>query len=184
VPFVLLTFKDIFRKHWYIVDADPQLKPIFNHPPLMVFKRSTNVRDIVVKSDYPPEKREILLDKVPEGKYKSGQCAQCSFTYKCNSFTQTLQRTKIYDQRPDYLHVHQCCLHVEITLWLVLHMEHFHSLKTRISELRKNTQTGETKNPVADHFAHAGLPISSMRYIGLEMVKMLCRGGDIERELT
>jgi hypothetical protein len=81
-------FKDIIRKHWYIIDTDPQLKPIFKYPPNMIFKRPPNVYDIVVKSDYPPEKMETFWDKVLEGNYKCGQCAQCSFTYKCNSFTQ------------------------------------------------------------------------------------------------
>ncbi|CAB1312762.1 unnamed protein product [Coregonus sp. 'balchen'] len=104
------------KKHWYIIDTDTQLKPIFKYPPRMVFKRPPNVRDIVVKSDYPPEERETFLEK------------------------------------------------------------------TRISEHR-NIRTGETKNPVAVHFVQAGHPISSLRYIGIEMVKMSCRGGDIERKL-
>uniref|UniRef100_A0AAZ3PMQ5 Helix-turn-helix domain-containing protein n=1 Tax=Oncorhynchus tshawytscha TaxID=74940 RepID=A0AAZ3PMQ5_ONCTS len=77
-------FKDIIRKHWYIIETDPQLKPISKNPPHMIFKRPPNVCDIVVKSDYPPEKRETFWDKIPEGNYKCGQCAQCSFTYKCN----------------------------------------------------------------------------------------------------
>ncbi|CAB1316956.1 unnamed protein product, partial [Coregonus sp. 'balchen'] len=78
-------FKDIIRKHWYIIDTDPQLKPIFKYPPRVVFKKTPN------------QKRETFLDKVPEGNYKSGQCVQCSFTYKCNSFTHphTGQRFKI-----------------------------------------------------------------------------------------
>jgi hypothetical protein len=57
------------------------------------------------------------------------------------------------------------------------------SLKTRTSEHCSNIRTGETKHPVAAHFVQAGLPIGSLRYIGIEMVKMSCRGGDIERKL-
>ena len=57
------------------------------------------------------------------------------------------------------------------------------SLKTRISEHRSTIRTGETKNLVAAHFVQGGHPISSLRYIGIEMVKMSRRGEDIERKL-
>jgi hypothetical protein len=138
-------FKDIIRKHWYIVDTDPQLKPIFKYPPCMVFKRLPNVRDIVVKSDYPPEKRETFLDKVLQGNYKYGQSAQCIFTYKCNSFTHssTGQRFKIkglitcMSTNAIYMLKFPCGLsHIGKT---------FRSLKIRISEHCSNIRTGETK---------------------------------------
>ncbi|CAB1328136.1 unnamed protein product, partial [Coregonus sp. 'balchen'] len=170
-------FKDIIRKRCYIIDTDPQLKPIFKYPPHIVFKRPPNVRDIVVKSDYPPENRETFLDKVPEGNYKCGQCAHCSFTYKCDSFThpRTGQKFKIkglitcMSTNDVYMVKYPCGKTPK-------------SLKTRISEHHSNIRTGETKNPVAVHFVQAGHPITSVRYIGMEMVKMSSRGGDIERK--
>jgi hypothetical protein len=33
-------FKDSIRKHWYIIDIDPQLKPIFKYPPHTVGRTS------------------------------------------------------------------------------------------------------------------------------------------------
>jgi hypothetical protein len=141
------------------------------------------VRDIGVKSDYTPEKRETFLDKVPEGNYKGGQCAQCSFTYKCNSFTQPLtgQRFKI-----------KClvtCMSTNVIYMLKCPCglsyigKTRRSLMTWISEHRSNIRTGEAKNLVAAHFVQAGHPINSQRYIGIEMVKRSCRGGDIEMKL-
>ncbi|CAB1337390.1 unnamed protein product [Coregonus sp. 'balchen'] len=162
---------------------DPQLKPIFKYPPRMVFKRPPNVRDIVVKSDYPPEKRETFLDKVREGNYKCGQCAQCSFTYKCNSFThpRTGQRLKIKGlitcMSTNLVNMFKC------PCGLSYIGKTCRSLKTRICEHHSNIRTGETKKLVAVHFLQAGHPISSLRYIGIEMVKMSRRGGDIERKL-
>lgn len=149
----------------------------------MVFKRPPNMRDTVVKSDYPPEKREKNLDKVPESNYKCGRCAQCSFTYKCNSFTHpcTGQRFKIKGlitfMSTNVIYMLTC------PCGLSYIGKTHRSLKTRISEHRSNIRTGETKNPVAAHFVQAGHPFSSLRYIGIEMVKMSCRGGDIERKL-
>ena len=87
---------------------------------------------------------------------------------------------KVLNQGPDYLHVHQWYLHVEMSLSSFLHRgKPCRSLKTQISEHRSNIRTGETKHPVAVPFVQAGHPISSLRYIGIEMVKMSLRGGDV-----
>ena len=55
----------------------------------------------------------------------------------------------------------------------------FRALKTRISEHRSDIRTKDFRNPVALHFAEAKHCISSLKYIGIEQVKLPPRGGDI-----
>jgi hypothetical protein len=79
-------------------------------------------------------------------------------------------------------HVHLWCLHVDMSLWSVQGnpTEALWPVSVSTATIYRPLRQ---KNPVAVHFAQAGHSISSMRYIGIEMVQMSCRGGDIERKL-
>lgn len=56
-------------------------------------------------------------------------------------------------------------------------------LKPRISEHRSNIRNKDTKSLVAVHFTNYQHNVSSLRYTGIELVKPLCRGGDINTVL-
>ncbi|CAB1337497.1 unnamed protein product [Coregonus sp. 'balchen'] len=97
-------------------------------------------------------------------RFKERGTKTIGFTYKCNSFTHT-RTGKIF-----------------MIKGLITCMSTNGKL-TQICEHRSNIWAGETKNLVAVHFVQTGHPISSLRYIGIEMVKMSRREGDIERKL-
>jgi hypothetical protein len=144
----------------------------------MVFKRHPNVRDIVVKSDYPPEKRETFLDKVVRvisnvanvlNPVSRANAINMGQRFKIKGLITCMSTNVIYK--------------LKCPCGLSYIGKTSGSFKTRISEHRSNIRTGETKHLVAAHFVPAGHPISSLRYIGIEMVKMSHRGGDTERKL-
>lgn len=57
------------------------------------------------------------------------------------------------------------------------------ALKTCTAEHRSNIRTQDQRNPVAVHFKEANHPASSLRYIGIEHVKLPWRGGDLNQIL-
>ena len=56
-------------------------------------------------------------------------------------------------------------------------------LKVRISEHRSTIRCKNFTYPVAAHFLEAGHSISSLRYIGIEIVTLPRRGGDLDNLL-
>lgn len=56
-------------------------------------------------------------------------------------------------------------------------------LKTRIAEHRSNILLNDQKKPIAVHFHAFKLNLSTLRYLGIEQVKIPRRGGDINKIL-
>lgn len=76
------------KKHWHILQSDPNFHQIYTHPPLVVFKRGSNLRDYLVRSDLAPtlESSQRLLIPIPDGNRRCGSCAQCNYTYRCSTY--------------------------------------------------------------------------------------------------
>ncbi|XP_035254901.1 uncharacterized protein LOC118217183, partial [Anguilla anguilla] len=176
-------FQNILKKHWHIINSDPLLLNIFNNPPRIVFKRAPNLRDMLVKSDLPPPKQKTFLSDVKGGHYKCGKCAQCNFTYKCNSFNHPHSGTMIKIQSiiscstADVIYLLRC------PCGLAYIGKTIRSLKTSISEHRSNIRTRDVRSPVAAHFMQVNHNVSSLQYIGMEKVRVPRRGGNINRLL-
>ena len=175
-------FENIIKKHWHIVNTDPQLENVFKDPPKVVYKRPPNLRNMLVKSDLPPVRKGTFLD-VTDGNYKCGACTQCTFTTKCTTYNHphTGKSIKIKgfitcnQKNVVYLILCPCGLaYVGKTT---------RALKTRIAEHRSNIRTKDQHSPVALHFAEAQHSVSSLRYIGIEHVKTPRRGGNIDNLL-
>ncbi len=57
------------------------------------------------------------------------------------------------------------------------------ALKTRIAEHRSSIRTNDQNSPVAVHFNLKRHNLSTLRYIGVEHVKVPRRGGDVNKIL-
>ena len=80
---------NIVNKHWHIISTDPNLKVHLSQPPRVVFKRPQNLRNMLVRSDSPPDPRpnsQSVLSPVEPGNYKCNNCQQCHFTRKTKIF--------------------------------------------------------------------------------------------------
>uniref|UniRef100_A0A8C1AHN9 Zinc transporter n=1 Tax=Cyprinus carpio carpio TaxID=630221 RepID=A0A8C1AHN9_CYPCA len=118
----------ILLKHWHIVKSDPNLKKSFDKPPRLVYKKTPNLRNILVRADLKPAPH--FLNEIPYGNYRCGYCQQCNnFTYDIDLYTSS----------------------------------HGH--------------------PVAQHFADSRHLVSTLQYIGTEVVKYPRHGGDINKLL-
>ena len=63
----------IIQDNWAIVNSDPALQQVFPEPPLISYIRAPSLRDKLVHSYLPPEKKESWL-KRPIGVYRCMNC--------------------------------------------------------------------------------------------------------------
>ena len=84
VPFVvtynpaLPRISNILRKHFNILHSSNRCKDVFKQPPFVVYRRSSNLRDILVKAQLPV----ISNNHFPPGSFRCGQnCATCMSIY-------------------------------------------------------------------------------------------------------
>ncbi len=85
--------KTIIDKHWYILKSDPLLSDIFEKTPRFVYKRSPNIRDLLVRADVSPfVARPSHILSIPSGNYSCGRCAQCNFTTKTDLLSSSFRK--------------------------------------------------------------------------------------------
>ena len=120
---------------------------------------------------------------MPDGNYKCGSCAQCSYTHKCKSFNHphtgklTSIRGAITCSTTHVIYLIRC------PCGLAYVGKTTRAIQTRISEHRSTIRTGDERSPVAAHFKQAGHNVSALRYIGVERVNKPPRGGDQDKRL-
>ena len=71
---LLPDIKEAINKHWNILNINPKLEAIFKEKPIMAFRRSRNLRDIIGQIN-------IIHGKVQRKKYitsKKGWCSPCN----------------------------------------------------------------------------------------------------------
>lgn len=105
---------------------------------------------------------------VPDGNYRCGSCAQCSYTHKFKTFNHPHTgkairisgvitcSTKRYIQ--DLVSMRPC-------IW-----RQNNTVKT-MNEHHSPIRTGDEHSPIAAHFKLAGHNVSTLRYVGVEHVK-------------
>ncbi len=120
-----------------------------------------------------------FLNKIPHGNYRCGNCQQCNFTYKTLTFTHphTAKSFKIRGtiscKTAKVIYLLRC------PCGLCYVGKTSRPLKNRISEHRCAIRHRDPKSPVAQHFANSRHSVSTLQYIGIEVVKCPRRGGDI-----
>ena len=82
VPFVvtynpaLPRISNILRKHFNILHSSNRCKDVFKQPPFVAYRRSSNLRDLLVKAQLPV----ISNNHFPPGSFRCGQnCATCPY---------------------------------------------------------------------------------------------------------
>ena len=79
----LASISDVTRKHWRVMSGqDPYLQEVFPEPPLVAYKRQTNIRDKVIKTRIPisnPREHRGL-----PGMKRCGKCIFCPYVIEGN----------------------------------------------------------------------------------------------------
>ena len=173
-------FEATIRKHWHVLSSDPTLGRSFSAPPHIVYKRPPNLRNLLVRSHLRQDTPAHFLSDIPDGNYKCGRCAQCNFTSKCHTFSHPTTGKSFKIKGIISCTTNNVVYMIKCVCGLAYVGKTLRPLKTRISEHRSDIRNKNFKNPVALHFHQAQHCISSLRYLGIERVKLPPRGGDID----
>lgn len=177
-------FEHIVRKHWPILNSDPTLKDAsFRQAPRFAYKRSPNISNMIVRADLPPDKPPQFFPPLPDGNYRCSHCAQCSFTYKCNTYCHSHTGKTLKIKGIISCNTKNVIYMIKCPCGLSYIGKTTRCLKTRIAEHRSSIRTNDQKNPVAVHFNAFNHNLSTLRYIGIEHVSTPRRGGDIDNLL-
>lgn len=145
------------------------------------------MRDLLVKSDLPPPPSvpsQPVFAPIADGNRRCGTCAQCSHTYRCNTFKHPHSGKSIPIKGVISCHTKSVIYLITCPCGLSYVGKTSRELKTRIAEHHSTIRCKNLNYPVAAHFLEHNHPFSSFRYIGIENVSLPRRGGDLEMLLA
>lgn len=175
-------FELIVTKHWHILQTDQSLNE-FSVPPRVVYRRPPNLNNKLVRADLPSTTEPHFLETLPDGNYRCGHCAQCHFTEKTKTFKHPRSGKTFYVKGKITCSTNNVIYLLKCPCGLAYVGKTSRPLKTRISEHRSNIRNKDTKSPVAIHFTDKRHNVSTLKYQGIEQVKLSNRGGDINSAL-
>lgn len=145
----------------------------------MVYKRPPNLRNMLVRADLPPPAPTHFLSTVPSGNYPCGHCQQCHFTHKTKQFNHPHTGKKYNIKGIISCSTTNVIYMLKCPCGLAYIGKTTRSLKTRIAEHRSAIRNNVATSSVAVHFSAANHNVSTLKYIRIETIKPLRRGGDI-----
>ncbi len=165
--------KSCFKKHWHILKSDPELASTFKDPPLFVNKKGRNLRDHLVRANFDvnvgsSRVTQTLLQPLPSGNYRCGNCAQCNNTYKTNQFSHPHTGKKFSINSVITCASTHVIYMIRCPCGLAYIWKTTRKLKQRISEHKSSVRRNDPNYPVAIHFNNAHHDISSLRFCGIE----------------
>lgn len=174
--------KHIVKKHWHILQTDPQISSAFTNPPRNFYKRTQNLRDLLVKSDLS-KKPSHFMSRVPSGNFPCHNCIHCYAMMKGDSFKHTVTdkmirvRGRITCNTKYVVYLLKC----PCDLYYVGKTKR--ELKTRICEHKSSIRNHDEKSAVARHFNAVKHEARQLQYMGIEVVQTPRRGGDRDKLL-
>lgn len=179
-PFGDLSYKikNIIKKNWSILQSDPNISPLFQERPLFAFRRAPTIKDNLVRSHLPAEKRSTWLSQ-KNGTQKCGNCNHCHNIIKTDFFIDpTTQKT--YKCKG-----HATCNTTYVVYRLECECGCFYigrtkrKLKERLAEHKYAIRTNNMNYPMAKHYQQTGHSSpNSLKAFVIECVPVNLRGGD------
>ena len=181
IPFVvtynpaLPRISNILRSHFNILLSSNRCREVFKQPPIVAYRRSSNLRDILVKAQLPVFTPSNNIN-LPLGSFRCGQnCATCPYitdglkhyTFFSTGHTRNIT-SHITCNSKNLIYMVQCnrC-----------HLQYIgetkRRLKDRFNEHRRTvdkTNTKSTPTTVAEHFRSRNHRYTDMQLIPLELI--------------
>ncbi|XP_041423534.1 uncharacterized protein LOC121395067 [Xenopus laevis] len=175
----------LVRKQWNIVQADKDLARVLPEPPKICYRRGTNLRDLLVKTDpvqcYTKVTR-TWLSGTKLGCFRCPNCTSCRYMTPGNSFLHPqsgkrfLIRHHITCNTSHVIYLITCPCGLpyvgKTDLTLRLRMD------AHRSAISVAFRDGVSVKPVAKHFLEQGHRLPTFKYIAIDHVPPLKRGGD------
>lgn len=58
-----MLLKQVLIKHWNLIAGDKQLSRLFPDHPIIAYKRGPNLKDLLVKSRFPPNQESVETEE-------------------------------------------------------------------------------------------------------------------------
>ena len=145
----------IIRKNFHILQSDPELKEVFPEPPLVAFKRDTNLRDQLVHS-----KLRSSQGSAAPGTHPCGlpRCKICPFVSPITDIRGPKGSFKIKRhftcQSTDVVYLVMCSLCSD-SVFFMYTGETYRTLEARGKEHVSSARLG-SRNPIGEHFQRPG----------------------------
>lgn len=170
----------ILNKHWNVISRSfPHIDEL-SSPPLMSYRRSENLRDLLVKTEVRGSigPKQTFIRPQKYGSFPCLGCVNCKLILKGSSFEHP-QTKKIY-QLKHYLTCNsEWVIYVLICPCSLLYVgETTCTLKTRINGHRYSIRKRRLDLPVAKHYTETGHSEWDMKIIIIDTVAQPQRGGD------
>jgi hypothetical protein len=170
-PILVLTYhphnlpvKHILFQHFHLLQEDPTLDGVFPLPPLVAYKRDTNLRDMLVSSRV----RSSHTSPPPSGTSPCGhkRCVCCPHILNSTSFTgpsgQVSVRSHFDCLSSNLVYVVSCSLCGQLYVG-----ETYRTLKERASEHLRAVRLPHVPSPVGTHFRLPNHSIEHFHVSGL-----------------
>ena len=162
----------IVRKHWKVMtDESPRLKRCFKKPSVIAYKRSKNLRDILIRAKIPPKK----IPRRIEGFRNCGEvCNMCPFTPNGNTKIHTCNKTKTTYQMNSPMNCKTSGVVYKIMCGkcpqFVYIGETGRPIRKRFYEHHRDAKNKDFKKPCGEHFNRPGHSQSDMIVVTIEQV--------------
>lgn len=173
----------ILQKHWHILKSAPLISDLVSSRPLMTAKRSNNLGDLLVHSEYTwtINKKWLTSSRMSPGMYKCGHCNICRYVHQTNVFPNPCggndykikQFINCSTTRVIYMLTCPCNkTYVGKTKW---------ALRVRIVEHIARIKKKEDERPIPQHFAkyHNRDP-KGLMVKGIYRLNLPARRGDFD----
>ena len=168
---------NILRKHFHILLSSKRCREVFKHPPIVAYRRTSNLRDILVNAKLPTITTQPNNTSLPPGSFRCGQdCATCPYitnglthyTFFSTGATRQI-KSHITCNTKNLIYMIQCN---RCSLQYI--GETKRRLKDRFNEHRRcvdKTNTKSKPTTVAEHFlSHPNHCHTDMQLIPLELI--------------
>lgn len=167
----------LIRQHMPTLHADDRLKSIFREPPLVSFRRTRNLKDLLVSAKLPTiQSNSEGMDKPGFTKCPSNKCSLRNHIIEGNKFTSSI--TNCNFPITDHIHCKMSWMIYLITCTKCLKQyvgKTTTSLYTRFANHKTDIKYyGTTKGkklPMGKHFNMTGHSFDNVSIMGIELIK-------------
>lgn len=178
--------RSILNQHWHILSESPILGKIVGTRLLLTARRSKNLKDSLIHSEYQRSSTPNWLTQLPplKGMFRCGRCSVCKYVERTNTFTDS-DGKKLFKIN-NFINCNTTRVIYMLTCPCGKHYvgKTKRPLRVRVSEHIQSILGKDDERPIPLHFlqVHGGKP-DGLIFKGIYRLNLPQRRGDFDRIL-